>query len=514
MTARVNPARRAIAGTAIAGVAVLAAACGGSTPAATPTKTVTVTASPQAPAGTSPGTATGTPAAPGAAAPCPTRSLGLKPGVSQGAAGSVYQVLDFTNISNVACTLYGYPGVSLAGGSPVAQVGLAASEDPTPPRKLVTLAPGQVANALLRIVDALNFPASTCGPVKTQWIQVYPPNQTTPIYLAYKTTGCSKPVRILSVSVVQAGSGGSAQPARQRTDAADPRQDPRQERGAVQRVVPQGQRLAVPAEQHFLVGEKSRQPDRVDVHGIHVRAAGAVQGGDRGIGRRTETRLRPRGGDQGRGPGRGARRRIRLARVVKLDDLRGVEEARRLHGEPHHEHRADREVGHDQRPGAGRGGQPPRHLRGPGVVEAGGADDGIQALADAPAQVVHDRAGMGEVDHHVTAGQGFPVVPHVDAGGQRHVLLPGHRRAYLGAHAPLGAQHPDLDLLCHVRLLGRVQRRQAQDSAAAKLASSSNGPTTASALGWSMISAAARRTSSWVTASIEARISSTGSSRA
>jgi hypothetical protein len=46
--------------------------------------------------------------------------------------------------------------------------------------------------------------------VKTQWIQVYPPNQTTPIYLAYKTTGCSKQVRILSVSVVQAGSGGSA----------------------------------------------------------------------------------------------------------------------------------------------------------------------------------------------------------------------------------------------------------------------------------------------------------------
>ena len=210
MTAPVNPARRAIAAAALASVAVLAAACGGSTPAATPTKTVTVTASPQAPAGTSPGTATGTPAAPGAAAPCPTRSLGLKPGLSQGAAGSVYQVLDFTNISNVTCTLYGYPSVSLAGGHPVTQVGLAASEDPTTPRKLVTLAPGQVANALLRIVDALNFPASKCGPVKTQWIQVYPPNQTTPIFLGYKTTACSKPVRILSVSVVQPGSGGSA----------------------------------------------------------------------------------------------------------------------------------------------------------------------------------------------------------------------------------------------------------------------------------------------------------------
>ena len=208
MTAPVRSARPAIAAAALASVAALTAACGNSTPSATPTRTVT--ASPQAPASSSPGTATGTPAAPGGPAPCPTRSLGLKPGLSQGAAGSVYQVLDFTNISNVPCTLYGYPGVSLAGGHPVTQVGLAASEDPTTPRKLVTLAPGQVANALLRIVDALNFPASKCGPVKTQWIQVYPPNQTTPIFLSYKTTGCSKPVRILTVSVVQPGSGGSA----------------------------------------------------------------------------------------------------------------------------------------------------------------------------------------------------------------------------------------------------------------------------------------------------------------
>src|SRR5215475_3182367 len=210
MTAPSSPARPAIAAAALASVAVLAAACGSSTPSATPTKTVTVTASPQAPASSSPGTATGTPAPPGGPAPCPTRSLGLKLGLSQGAAGSVYQVLDFTNISNVSCTLYGYPGVSLAGGHPVAQVGLAATEDPSTPRKLVTLAPGQVANALLRIVNALNFPASKCGPVKTQWIQVYPPNQTTPVFLAYRTTACSKPVNILTIRVVQPGSGGSA----------------------------------------------------------------------------------------------------------------------------------------------------------------------------------------------------------------------------------------------------------------------------------------------------------------
>jgi Domain of unknown function (DUF4232) len=203
MTAPVRTARAAFGAAALASAVALAAACGSSTPNATPAKTVMVTASPQAPAGSGSGTGAGTPA------PCPTRSLGLKLGLSQGAAGSVYQVLDFTNVSGVSCTLYGYPGVSLAGGQPVAQVGLAADENPTPPRELVTLAPGQVANALLRIVDALNYPASKCGPVKTQWIQVYPPNQTTPIFLAYKTTACSKQVRILTVSVAQPGAGGS-----------------------------------------------------------------------------------------------------------------------------------------------------------------------------------------------------------------------------------------------------------------------------------------------------------------
>ena len=33
--------------------------------------------------------------------------------------------------------------------------------------------------------------------------------RTTPIFLAYKTTACSKQVRILTVSVAQPGAGGS-----------------------------------------------------------------------------------------------------------------------------------------------------------------------------------------------------------------------------------------------------------------------------------------------------------------
>jgi hypothetical protein len=131
-------------------------------------------------------------------------------GIAQGTAGSTYQVIDFTNIGNVTCTLYGYPGVSFAGGTPVKQIGLAAVESNVTARELVTLTPGAAANALLQIVHAQNYPASKCQLVTATYLQIYPPNQTTPIYLGYTSPTCSKPVQILSVSVVAAGSGSSS----------------------------------------------------------------------------------------------------------------------------------------------------------------------------------------------------------------------------------------------------------------------------------------------------------------
>ena len=139
---------------------------------------------------------------------CATRDLKATVGVAQGAAGSVYQVIDFTNIGTASCSLYGYPGISLAGGSPVTQIGAAASRSPQAGPALVTLAPGAVANTLLRITQAQNYPTSKCSPVASTYLQIYPPNQTTPIYLGYKSTGCSATgVNLLTVSVVQTGAG-------------------------------------------------------------------------------------------------------------------------------------------------------------------------------------------------------------------------------------------------------------------------------------------------------------------
>jgi hypothetical protein len=148
------------------------------------------------------------PNVPGGPPGCATRDLKATVGVAQGAAGSVYQVIDFTNIGTASCSLYGYPGIALAGGSPVTQIGAAASRSPQAGPALVTLKPGAVGNTLLRITQAQNYPTSKCSPMASTYLQIYPPNQTTPIYLGYKSTGCSATgVNLLTVSVVQTGAG-------------------------------------------------------------------------------------------------------------------------------------------------------------------------------------------------------------------------------------------------------------------------------------------------------------------
>jgi hypothetical protein len=146
----------------------------------------------------------------GTAAGCATRDLQVKVGGAEGAAGSSYQYLDFTNIGSAACTLYGYPGVSLAAGKPVAQVGAAAARSTTTGPTLVTLQPGETGNALLRVTVAQNYPSAACSPKTTTYLQIYPPNQTTPIFLTFSSTGCaSSAVKLLTIGVVQPGAGAN-----------------------------------------------------------------------------------------------------------------------------------------------------------------------------------------------------------------------------------------------------------------------------------------------------------------
>ena len=222
MRARLTAATGVLAATAL-----LTCACTTQSGSATPQATVTVTVhsthvatagtsgthvvTAGTPASATPGVAaaggSASPAAPPPPAPCSTRYLGATVGVSQGAAGSTYVVLVFKNLDNHPCTLYGYPGVAMDAGVPVSPVGLASAEDPTTPRELVTLGPHGTAEALLRIMAAADYPAATCKPVSTQYLQVIPPNQYVPIYLGYTSQTCSGPVQILTVDAVRPGVG-------------------------------------------------------------------------------------------------------------------------------------------------------------------------------------------------------------------------------------------------------------------------------------------------------------------
>jgi Protein of unknown function (DUF4232) len=141
-----------------------------------------------------------------APAACATSALLVRLGVAQGYAGGADYVIDFTNQSGAACTMYGYPGVSLVSGPPYRQIGLAAQRDNTAPVKLVTLIPGAMATAELQVVDAHNFSPQICRPVSATHLRVYPPNQTAPVYLASTSFGCAERVQTLFIAAVQASS--------------------------------------------------------------------------------------------------------------------------------------------------------------------------------------------------------------------------------------------------------------------------------------------------------------------
>ena len=182
--------------------AALAAGCSSSSSSSPPPAPPSTAASSSVAASSS-STAVAGPAA------CATSALKVTQTAPNGYAGGFDVTIGFTNTSSATCTLYGYPGVSLVSAS-YAQLGLPATRLGTVPVKLVTLAPGATASAMVQIADALNYPSPTCSPVKAAYLRVFPPNQTASVYLANTSQTCSKPVPTLTVTAVQAGSGSSS----------------------------------------------------------------------------------------------------------------------------------------------------------------------------------------------------------------------------------------------------------------------------------------------------------------
>lgn len=117
-----------------------------------------------------------------------------------GAAGTIFYRLNFTNLSGSSCTLRGYPGVSavsLAGR----QLGSAGTRSSVKPVRTITIRSGGTAHASLGIVEAGNF--SNCHMVTAAGVRVFAPNQTRSQTDLFPFQACSNrgPV-ILKVSAV------------------------------------------------------------------------------------------------------------------------------------------------------------------------------------------------------------------------------------------------------------------------------------------------------------------------
>jgi Protein of unknown function (DUF4232) len=120
-----------------------------------------------------------------------------------GTAGSRYYKLEFTNLSRGACHLLGYPGVSAVdlGGH---QLGSAADRDHFDRPRLVRLAMRATATAVLRIVEADNFPRSSCHQVTAAGLRVFPPDGTASKLIPFPFRACSRAgLLYLSVRALQ-----------------------------------------------------------------------------------------------------------------------------------------------------------------------------------------------------------------------------------------------------------------------------------------------------------------------
>ena len=121
---------------------------------------------------------------------CTTAQLGVKfLNKPNGAAGTIYYPIQFTNKGTHACTLRGYPGVS-AVTSAGAQIGNPAGRSGNPV-KTVTLAPKKSASTMVGFAHTANFPAAKCKPVTARGLRVIPPNQSTSVTIAPKKSASS-----------------------------------------------------------------------------------------------------------------------------------------------------------------------------------------------------------------------------------------------------------------------------------------------------------------------------------
>lgn len=136
----------------------------------------------------------------------------VPPDQGNGAAGTLYYPLEFTNFSGHTCYLRGFPGVSAIdrNGKQLGSPARWETSAPFGPPRTVILAPGATAHAMLAYHDAVIFTSPGCRAVSpASELRVYPPNERTSTHALSDFQVCSHPGPIyLSVGPIQSGVGG------------------------------------------------------------------------------------------------------------------------------------------------------------------------------------------------------------------------------------------------------------------------------------------------------------------
>jgi hypothetical protein len=128
-----------------------------------------------------------------------------------GAAGTIYYPLEFTNLSGRTCAMRGFPGVSAVGrngrqlGSPAGWE----SGGGFGTVRTVDVAPGATVHAILAYHDAEVSTAPGCHPVNTTFeLRVFPPNERAATYAFFDLEACSHAGPIyLNVGPIESGVG-------------------------------------------------------------------------------------------------------------------------------------------------------------------------------------------------------------------------------------------------------------------------------------------------------------------
>jgi hypothetical protein len=157
-------------------------------------------------------TSSGTASTAGASIPkCTAFDLGAWVAVDQGngAAGTIYYPLEFTNLSGHTCSLFGFPGVS-AIDRQGRQLGRPANWIHTTAPHAVLLAPGATAHTMLAYHDAAVTTEPGCDPVYSAvLLRIYPPDQYSATLAAFDLEVCSHagPVYMTIVEPIIPGAG-------------------------------------------------------------------------------------------------------------------------------------------------------------------------------------------------------------------------------------------------------------------------------------------------------------------